>query len=138
MFNVFLAFQSFFLSLTSPDSSDLFLPAWIPHRVFSVFADLLVQNYDFISVEFCDLWHILIEWCDWKLVLYILAASNELNSYKMCMYVMIQHVLHKAGGTDLFSQQPFWHEIGQLQMLVMTLVRAPFHLALRERGSCYC
>ena len=53
---VFLAFQS------------IFCPPWPSPWVSSLFADfplrvaLLMQNYDFMSVKFCDLWHF--EWND--------------------------------------------------------------------------
>ena len=51
---------------------------------FSLRVALLMQNYDFMSVKFCDLWHF-----EWKDVNENQSykneqASNELNSYNMC------------------------------------------------------
>ena len=142
---VFLAFQSFFVLDLSWFFKFLYSSLNTTSWVSSLFADLPFES----GLADAKLWFYVcqilwslafwIEWCDWKLVLYKLyQASNAVKLHTTCV-CNAQACLAQTWCNRPFSQQSFWHEIvGQIQVLAMTLIRVPFHLGLREPGSCYC
>ena len=111
---------------TSSSVSSLF--SHFPLRVAS-----LMQNYVFMSVKFCDLWHF-----EWNEVIESWSYTNwQASQVKLIqhVYVMLKHVLHKPGVIELFHSSHFdMKSLKLLTLIPFRFKRARFLLLLKYKG----
>ena len=144
-FESFLGLPVPFLSLTSPDSSNFFITAWILHLKYPVC--LLISLWEWpcwcksmiLCLSNSVIFGILIGMMWLKVGLLSKLPMNDTHTTCVRTVCNAQACLTQTWCTRPFPQQSFWHGIvGHRQVLAMTVIRVPFHLGLQELGACCC